>query len=93
MRTVDSVAVALQEIPANAEVTVNLPDGSSKQILMQDTISFGHKFAVHDIKQGENIVKYGEVIGRSVRDIKEGEHIHVHNLEGTRGRGDKIATD
>ncbi len=33
--------------------------------------------------------KYGQVIGRATKDIEAGGHVHVHNLESTRGRGDK----
>ena len=35
------------------------------------------------------IVKYGEIIGRATQDIAVGQHVHVHNLESCRGRGDK----
>jgi len=41
----------------------------------------GHKYAVCDIKKGENIIKYGEPIGHAVCDIKSGEHIHTHNMK------------
>jgi len=34
-------------------------------------------------------VKYGEPIGIATRDIRSGQHVHVHNLESARGRGDK----
>ncbi|MGN0522431.1 MAG: UxaA family hydrolase [Eubacterium sp.] len=40
-----------------------------------------HKYAVRDIKKGEEIIKYGFVIGVASQDIKEGEHIHSHNLK------------
>jgi altronate dehydratase small subunit len=57
---------------------------------LQQDISFGHKFAVITIPQGNNILKYGEVIGKAVIQIEPGQHVHVHNLEGKRGRGDQI---
>ncbi len=41
----------------------------------------GHKYALCDIKSGENIIKYGNPIGHAVCDIKKGEHIHSHNLK------------
>lgn len=40
----------------------------------------GHKYAVKDIKKGENIIKYGYPIGHATADINKGEHIHTHNL-------------
>lgn len=41
----------------------------------------GHKYAVKDIKNGENIIKYGFPIGHAVCDIKKGEHVHTHNIK------------
>ena len=45
-------------------VAVSLEDGK---------IAKGHKFARRDIKMGETVIKYGEIIGRATSDIKEGE--------------------
>ncbi|KML41275.1 MULTISPECIES: UxaA family hydrolase [Bacillaceae] len=85
----DSVAVALSDIPAGAEVIVKT-EGIEKTVRILEPIRFGHKFAVRAIPQGDDIIKYGEVIGAAVAPIDAGEHVHVHNLEGKRGRGDKI---
>ena len=41
----------------------------------------GHKYALCDIKSGENIIKYGNPIGHATADIKKGEHIHTHNMK------------
>ena len=41
----------------------------------------GHKYALRDICEGENIIKYGQPIGHATRDIAKGEHIHTHNLK------------
>ena len=41
----------------------------------------GHKYALCDIKSGENIIKYGNPIGHAIADIKKGEHIHTHNMK------------
>ena len=86
----DSVAVALSEIPANTSVVVN-SDLEELVVPILEPIRFGHKFAVKAIEQGEDIIKYGEVIGAASAFIPAGAHVHVHNLEGKRGRGDKIA--
>ena len=43
-------------------------------------ISDGHKYALRDIAEGENVIKYGQPIGHATADIKEGEHVHTHNL-------------
>lgn len=41
----------------------------------------GHKYALCDIKKGENIIKYGNPIGHATEDIKKGEHVHTHNVK------------
>ncbi|MBR5614146.1 MAG: altronate dehydratase [Clostridia bacterium] len=41
----------------------------------------GHKYAICDIKMGENIIKYGNPIGHATEDIKKGEHVHSHNVK------------
>ncbi|WP_339192886.1 UxaA family hydrolase [Aeribacillus sp. FSL W8-0870] len=89
MNSKDNVATALDNIPAGSVVTVTC-QGKEYEIEIKEIIEFGHKFAVIPIKKGEDISKYGEVIGVASKDIAIGEHVHIHNVEGKRGRGDKI---
>ena len=44
-------------------------------------IENGHKYAIKDIKKGENVIKYGCPIGHATEDIKKGEHVHIHNVK------------
>ena len=39
----------------------------------------GHKYALRDIRCGENVIKYGNPIGCATADIKCGEWVHTHN--------------
>lgn len=41
----------------------------------------GHKYARKDIAKGEDIIKYGFPIGHAACDIKQGEHVHTHNVK------------
>ncbi len=41
----------------------------------------GHKSAVRDIAEGEDVIKYGFPIGRATADIKKGELVHSHNMK------------
>lgn len=52
-------------------------------------IAFGHKVCIAATPAGGDILKYGQVIGRASKAIAAGEHVHVHNVESGRGRGDK----
>jgi altronate dehydratase small subunit len=84
----DNVATLLSAVDKNEMVRVRLGDKSTEQQI-KEGIRFGHKFALERIRKGRNVVKYGEVIGRATRDIDEGHHVHVHNVESLRGRGDQ----
>lgn len=54
-------------------------------------IPYGHKIALVDIPKGAQVTKYALSIGTALEDIKAGDHVHVHNVESNRGRGDKAA--
>ena len=41
----------------------------------------GQKYALRDIKKGENIIKYGFPIGSATADIKAGEKVSPKNLK------------
>jgi altronate dehydratase small subunit len=45
---------------------------------------------IRETPAGADVLKYGQVIGRTSRAIKAGEHVHVHNVESARGRGDQV---
>ena len=58
-------------------------------IVATQNIPIYHKIAVTDIPAGATVFKYGQPIGIASRSIARGEHVHVHNLESDRGRGDR----
>ena len=33
------------------------------------------------LKEGDTILKYGHDIGKVVKSIKKGDHVHVHNVK------------
>ena len=67
--------------------TVEGRDGDERIELLEDLPS-NHKLARRDIQAGEVIIKYGLAIGKASQAIRRGEHVHTHNIESTRGRGD-----
>lgn len=48
-------------------------------------IETGHKEALVDIPEGENVVKYGFPIGHATKAIKAGERVHTDNLKTNLG--------
>lgn len=77
----DNVAVAIS--PLSAGTTVNV-DGDD--ITLVADIPAGHKFALCEIAEGENVIKYGFPIGHARHAVKKGaflDHNDIKtNLEG-----------
>lgn len=67
----DGVAVALRDLSAGETVL-----GTA----LRDAIGRGHKFALHDHRPGEAVIKYGLPIGTASAPIAAGDHVHSHNL-------------
>jgi len=84
----DNVATAMRPLESGECITVSA-GGRETTVTLLQAVPFGHKFALRDIPAGENVTKYGETIGRATAFIRAGEHTHIHNLEGLRGRGDR----
>ena len=44
-------------------------------------VATGHKVALCDMKEGENVIKYGFPIGHATKNIGAGERVHTENLK------------
>ena len=76
LRPTDNIAVAAKPIPGGTEVQL---DG--RTIALPGPVRLGHKFAVQPIKEGDPVLKYGQIIGFAGRDIEIGEHVHTQNVK------------
>jgi len=83
----DNVATAVKNIRLQQKIKL-IVDGDMREFEINDLIPLGHKFAIKPIIKGQDIVKYGEFIGKATEDIDIGKHVHIHNVESVRGRGD-----
>ena len=81
----DNVATTTSIIEAGEELEVLSPNGD---IILKtkpvEKIIFGHKIALKDLKTGDEIIKYGEVIGVASKPIKIGEWVHTQNTNSAR---------
>lgn len=75
IRPEDKVAVALQPLPARSTVVV---DGD--RIVLTEDIMQGHKFALCDMAEGEQVIKYGAPVGIAKNQIAKGSWVHTHNM-------------
>ena len=76
LRPNDNIAVAAKTIPPETDLS---HDGST--IRIPAIVKMGHKFAVAPIKEGDAVLKFGQIIGFASKPIALGEHVHVHNLK------------
>ena len=72
----DNVAVALVDLETGFEAVV---DG--KSVILKEDIGRGHKFAIEDIAEKSNIIKYGAPIGHATCGIAQGEWVHTRNIK------------
>jgi altronate dehydratase small subunit len=88
----DNVATLLIDLKEGETLTYVI-NGQKESVIAKQSIPFGHKIAIRNIQKLESVIKYGEVIGAAITAIQPGEHVHIHNIEGIRGRGDKAKGD
>ena len=74
----DDVCVTLRDLAAGTEVTVGVT-----HLTLNTDVPKGHKIAVHAIAEGEQVHKYGFVIGKASQAIAPGDHVHTHNMVTT----------
>ena len=72
----DSVVVCLQPKKQGEIITI---DGKTV-VLNQDTPA-GHKVLIKDVREGEDIIKYGYPIGHARQDLKAGDWVNENNLK------------
>jgi altronate hydrolase len=71
----DNIACSLVPLEQGSVI-----DFQGETIRISRNIPEGHKFAVRKIRQGENLYKYGYIIGSAARDILPGEYVHVSEI-------------
>lgn len=79
----DNVATVLEDVAQGDTVTTE--DGSLSFRAIGLVPRF-HKIALADAEEGAAVIKYGNQIGTASSRISRGEHVHVHNMESSRGR-------
>ncbi len=72
----DNVCIALDNLAAGEKVEVG-----GMEVTLVENIDKGHKFALRDLAQGENVIKYGYPIGHTTQAVAAGSWIHTHNLK------------
>ena len=81
----DDVGVAIVDLAAGSQASaVTLEGQVAGTVPVIEDIPLGHKIALRDLAEGKPVVKYGRHIGKTVKAIARGAHVHTHNVKSVR---------
>ncbi len=72
----DSVVVCLQAKQKGDIISID-----NKEIVLNQDTPAGHKVLIKDVRENENIIKYGYPIGHARQDLKAGDWVNENNLK------------
>ncbi|MCM1519551.1 MAG: altronate dehydratase family protein [Lachnoclostridium sp.] len=72
----DNVAVAISPLTKGTVITVDGDD-----ITLVTDVPAGHKVALRDIAEGENVIKYGFPIGHVLHDVAKGSFLDHNDIK------------
>ncbi|POX37675.1 galactonate dehydratase [Streptomyces sp. Ru73] len=76
LQSQDDVAIATADLAAGTTA-----DADGRPVRLRAGVPRGHKVALHAVRRGAPVLRYGQVIGFAAEDIEPGDHVHLHNLE------------
>lgn len=71
----DNLIVALQTLRKGTSLTID-----NQLITLITDVAAKHKFAAEALEMGDEIIMYGNLMGKAIRPIQQGEVIHVNNV-------------
>ncbi len=70
----DNILAALQDIESGDVITTETDSFSAVE-----PIAAKHKFALHDFKAGDEVIMYGVLVGKAIKNIAKGARISIEN--------------
>lgn len=80
----DSVAVAVRDLGPGAAEGGYLRGPASVTVELRGEVPLGHKFALVDIAEGDDVIEYGVRVAIASKAIAKGDYVHVHNVRSAR---------
>lgn len=81
----DHVGVATVDIESGEQVIgVYMDDNSTVAVTANGSIPLGHKIALVDHEESEDVIEYGQVIGITSQPWLVGNYVHTHNIRTKR---------
>lgn len=75
----DNVVTCVKEVQAGEEITYRSSDGL-KTLKTEEPIPYCHKVALTALSVGDEVIKYGEMIGKATAAIAKGCHVNENNI-------------
>ncbi len=81
----DDVGVAVIDLKKGANAgALTLEGKPAGSVKLRDNVPLGHKVAMRDVAKDKPVIKYGREVGKAIKDIAKGAHVHTHNLKTMR---------
>ena len=80
----DDVAVAVRDTGPGEARAAYLDSGDRFGLTARDAIPLGHKIALRDLAESEDVLEYGVLIGLTRGPVAAGQLVHTHNLRSAR---------
>lgn len=75
----DNVVTCVREVRAGEEVCYRTEEGE-KTLCAREDIPYCHKVALQDLRTGDRVIKYGEMLGLLSQDVAAGCWVNETNL-------------
>jgi len=80
----DDVAVAVRDTGPGEARAAYLDSGDRFGLTAREAIPLGHKIALRDLGESEDVLEYGVLIGLTRGPVAVGQLVHTHNLRSAR---------
>jgi (2R)-sulfolactate sulfo-lyase subunit alpha len=80
----DDVAVAVRDTGPGEARAAYLDSGDRFGLTAREAIPLGHKIALRDLGESEDVLEYGVLIGLTRGPVAAGHLVHTHNLRSAR---------
>ena len=78
----DTVGIVIYPVNAGSEIAVKDIATEEKLCLtVRENIPIFHKIALSDMTEGQDVIEYGQILGRATADIQAGSYVHIHNIK------------
>lgn len=80
----DSVGVAVKDLDPGELRGYYLVGDHVIELTGASEVPLGHKIALTDLAEGEDVIEYGVRVGVTTEAVSKGSYIHVHNVRSAR---------